>query len=323
MIEDPKQEELNQEEEDLEIEIDEEGHTESPSEEQPAPEPETPQTETDEDPIEEDESDESKDEEESDDKKVYGKRAEKRIKRLVKQRKELQEQLEKLQTEKVNFEKERTELIGRSAESELEAVKQYGNRLKAQEKEVLATLRDAKTNNDIEKEIEATDKLASIKAESLIVKQYEDKANRTSTAKEQVSSDEVKQSESERVPDRRAVQWQKRNSWFGGNDQSQKIMTQAAMVIHKELIDEGVYPDADPDEYYSELDARIRTEFPDKFKNTASAKKVQVVAGGTRTSPSGKQKVTLTKSEVDTANKLGVSLQEYAKQKMRRDQAAG
>lgn len=323
MIEDPKQEELNQEEEDLEIEIDEEGHTESPSEEQPAPEPETPQTETDEDPIEEDESDESKDEEESDDKKVYGKRAEKRIKRLVKQRKELQEQLEKLQTEKVNFEKERTELIGRSAESELEAVKQYGNRLKAQEKEVLATLRDAKTNNDIEKEIEATDKLASIKAESLIVKQYEDKANRTSTAKEQVSSDEVKQSESERVPDRRAVQWQKRNSWFGGNDQSQKIMTQAAMVIHKELIDEGVYPDADPDEYYSELDARIRTEFPDKFKNTASAKKVQVVAGGTRTSPSGKQKVTLTKSEVETANKLGVSLQEYAKQKMRRDQAAG
>jgi len=324
MIEDPKQEELNQEEEDLEIEIDEEGHTEeSPSEEQPAPEPETPQTETDEDSIEEDESDEGKDEEESDDKKVYGKRAEKRIKRLVKQRKELQEQLEKLQTEKVNFEKERTELIGRSAESELEAVKQYGNRLKAQEKEVLATLRDAKTNSDIEKEIEATDKLASIKAESLIVKQYEDKANRTSTAKEQVSSDEVKQSEPERVPDRRAMQWQKRNSWFGGNDQSQKIMTQAAMVIHKELIDEGVYPDADPDEYYSELDARIRTEFPDKFKNTTSAKKVQVVAGGTRTSPSGKQKVTLTKSEVDTANKLGVSLQEYAKQKMRRDQAAG
>jgi hypothetical protein len=322
MIEDPKQEELNQEEE-LEIEIDEEGHTESPSEEQPAPEPETPETEEiDEDPVEE-EASIATDEEESEDKKVYGKRAEKRIKRLVKQRKELQEKLEALEKEKQQFQEEREELAGRTAESELEAVKQYGNRLKAQEKEVLATLRDAKTNSDIEKEIEATDKLASIKAESLVVKQYEDKANRTSAAKEKVSSDEVKQSEPERVPDRRAVQWQKRNSWFGGNDQSQKIMTQAAMVIHKELIDEGVYPDADPDEYYSELDARIRSEFPDKFKNTASAKKVQVVAGGTRTSPSGKQKVTLSKSEVETANKLGVSLQEYAKQKMRRDQTAG
>ena len=322
MIEDPKQEELNQEEE-LEIEIDEEGHTESPSEEQPAPEPETPETEEiDEDPVEE-EASIATDEEESEDKKVYGKRAEKRIKRLVKQRKELQEKLEALEKEKQQFQEEREELAGRTAESELEAVKQYGNRLKAQEKEVLATLRDAKTNSDIEKEIEATDKLASIKAESLVVKQYEDKANRTSAAKEKVSSDEVKQSEPERVPDRRAVQWQKRNSWFGGNDQSQKIMTQAAMVIHKELIDEGVYPDADPDEYYSELDARIRSEFPDKFKNTASAKKVQVVAGGTRTSPSGKQKVTLSKSEVETANKLGVSLQDYAKQKMRRDQTAG
>jgi len=329
MIEDPKKEELNLEEE-LEIEIDEEGHTESPAEEQPAPEPETPETteeeekEVDEEPEEAEASPESEEEEESEDKKVYGKRAEKRIKRLVKQRKELQEKLEALEAEKQQFQQEREELSSRTAESELEAVKQYGNRLKAQEKEVIAKLRDAKNNNDLEKEIEATDKLASIKAEALIVKQYEEKASRTSSAKKQVSSETTQEVQPQQpAPDRRAVQWQKRNSWFGGNVQSEKIMTQAAMVIHKELIEEGVYPDADPDEYYSELDARIRTEFPDKFKNVKSEKRVQVVAGGTRTSPSGKQKVTLTKSEVETANKLGVSLQEYAKQKMRRDQTAG
>ena len=323
MIDDPKKEEdLNEQ---VEVEIDEEGHTESPAEEQPAPEPETPDTEeeTDDEPVEEESPVETEEEEESEDKKVYGKRAEKRIKRLVKQRKELQEKLDALEKEKQKFQEEREELSNRNAESELEAVKQYGNRLKAQEKEVLATLRDAKTNNDIDKEIEATDKLASIKAESLIVKQYEDKANRTSSAKEKVSTEKTDAPDNQPVPDRRALQWQKRNSWFGGNDQSEKIMTQAAMVIHKELIDEGVYPDADPDEYYSELDSRIRSEFPDKFKSVKSEKKVQVVAGGTRTSPSGKQKVTLTKSEVETANKLGVSLQEYAKQKMRRDQAAG
>ena len=85
-------------------------------------------------------------EEESDDKKVYGKRAEKRIKRLVKQRKELQEKLDALEKEKQKFQEEREELANRTAESELEAVKQYGNRLKAQEKEVLATLKDAKAN---------------------------------------------------------------------------------------------------------------------------------------------------------------------------------
>ena len=329
MIDDPKKEEdLNEE---IEVEIDEEGHIESPSEEQPAPEPETPETEKEEEvedkPEEEEDSTElepESEEEESDDKKVYGKRAEKRIKRLVKQRKELQEKLEALEAEKQKFQEEREELAGRTAESELEAVKQYGNRLKAQEKEILATLKDAKAQGDVDREIEATDKLASVKAEALIVKQYEQRAGRTSTTKK-VSAEETAKKLEEKValPDRRAVQWQKRNSWFGGNDQSQKIMTQAAMVIHKELIEEGVYPDADPDEYYSELDARIRTEFPEKFKAEKSAKKVQVVAGGTRTSPSGKQKVTLSKSEVETANKLGVSLQDYAKQKMRRDQTAG
>lgn len=329
MIEDPKKEELNLEEE-LEIEIDEEGHTESPSEEQPAPEPETPETteeeekEVDEEPEEVEASPESEEEEESEDKKVYGKRAEKRIKRLVKQRKELQEKLEALEAEKQKFQQEREELSSRTAESELEAVKQYGNRLKAQEKEILATLKDAKAQGDVDKEIEATDKLASVKAEALIVKQYEQRAGKASTTKKVSAEETAKESETKAsVPDRRAVQWQKRNTWFGGNDQSAKIMTQAAMVIHKELIEEGVYPDADPDEYYSELDARIRTEFPERFKADKTAKKVQVVAGGTRTSPSGKQKVTLTKSEVETANKLGVSLQEYAKQKMRRDQAAG
>jgi len=324
MIEDPKQEELNQEEE-LEIEIDEGGQEESQPEEQPAPEPETPETDDaeDDEPVEEEASAEPEaEEEESDDKSKYGKRAEKRIKRLVKQRKELEERLKALEDEKQKFQSEREELLGRSAESELAAVKQYGDRLKAQEREVLSTLKSAKEAGDFEKEIEATDKLASIKAESLIVKQYEEKAKSTSTRK--VSAEETASPEKQApLPDRRAVQWQKRNSWFGGQNQSEKIMTQAAMVIHKELIDEGVYPDADPDEYYSELDARIRSEFPEKFKAANTAKKVQVVAGGTRTSPSGKQKVTLTKSEVETANKLGVSLQEYARQKMRRDGTAG
>jgi len=322
MIEDPKQEELSQEDE-LEIEIDEEGQTETSSEELDAPEQETPETEVDEEELVENTTEETptEDEEESDDKKMYGKRAEKRIKRLVKQRKELEEKLQALEDEKVKFQKERQELVGRSAESELAAVTQYGDRLKAQEREVLATLRDAKTNGDVDKEIEATDKLASIKAEALVVKQYEERAKSAST-KQKVSDEETdKQPEQQRAPDRKALQWQKRNSWFGGSNQSEKIMTQAAMIVHKELIDEGIYPDADPDEYYNELDARIRTEFPEKFKQNSSAKKVQVVAGGTRTSPSGKQKVTLTKSEVETANKMGVSLQEYARQKMRLNQA--
>ena len=159
-------------------------HVAKAIEEENAQEPETPKTEdeeVDDEPVEEEASSESDEAEESDDKKVYGKRAEKRIKRLVKQRKELQEKLEALETEKQKFQQEREELAGRTAESELEAVKQYGNRLQAQEREVLATLKDAKAQGDVDKEIEATDKLASIKAEALIVKQYEQRAGKTSS----------------------------------------------------------------------------------------------------------------------------------------------
>ena len=323
MIEDPN-DKLNLEE--LEIEIDEEGQIETSSEEPKAPEPETPDTDIEEDDDEaddtaEDSTEDVTEEEVSEDKKLYGKRAEKRIKRLVKQRKELEERLTALEEEKVKFTKERSELVGRSADSELAAVVQYGDRLKAQEREVLASLRSAKEAGDVDKEIDATDKLASIKAEALVVRQYEERAKSASAQK--VSTEETVETKPQAtLPDRKAVTWQKRNSWFGGNNQSEKIMTQAAMIIHKELIEEGIYPDSDPDEYYNELDARVRTEFPGKFKQDSSVKKVQVVAGGTRTSPSGKQKVTLTKSEVETANKLGVSLQEYARHKIRRDESA-
>ena len=323
MIEDPN-DKLNLEE--LEIEIDEEDQIETSSEEPKAPEPETPDTDIEEEDDEaedtaEDSTENVTEEEVSEDKKLYGKRAEKRIKRLVKQRKELEERLTALEEEKVKFTKERSELVGRSADSELAAVVQYGDRLKAQEREVLASLRSAKEAGDVDKEIDATDKLASIKAEALVVRQYEERAKALS--REKVSTEETVETKPRQVaPDRKAVQWQKRNSWFGGDNQSEKIMTQAAMIIHKELIEEGVYPDSEPDEYYSELDARVRTEFPGKFKQDPSVKRVQVVAGGTRTSPSGKQKVTLTKSEVETANKLGVSLQEYARHKIRRDESA-
>jgi len=147
------------------------------------------------------------------------------------------------------------------------------------------------------------------------------------------------------APDRKALEWQKRNEWFGSTstkdrimtqaamvihkeliDESiststkDRIMTQAAMVIHKELIDESILPNNSPEEYYSELDSRIRDEFPDRFKNTR-IKKIPTVISGTR-SAIGKNQVKLTKTEVDMANRLGVSLQDYARQKVRQ-QAGG
>ena len=264
----------------------------------------------------EDESDTdiSEDAEESKDKKSFGKRAEKRIKRLVKEKKELEAKLKNLQDQEKSWTTEKSELQSRTKDSELQAINSYIERLNAQEKQSLSALKTAKEAGDIDAEIKAQDALASVKAETLIAQQYKARAETNTTVKES-PKEEPKEEKQSAVPDRKALNWQKRNEWFGGNSTKDRIMTQAAMVIHKELIEEGIMPADNPDEYYNELDSRIRDEFPERFQNTA-VKKVSPVMGGTR-SAIGKNQVKLTKSEVEMANRLGVSLQEYARQKVR------
>jgi len=324
MIDEEKQEE-QLEEEDIVVELptDESEGTEKPEEptntEAPVESEETMEEESESvDDEEEDEVEKSEEEDESKDKKVFGKRAEKRIKRLVKEKKELEAKLNDLSSREQAWSSERAELQSRTQDSELHAINQYIDRLKAQEKQSLSALRTAKESGDIDAEIKAQDALASVKAESLVAEQYKSRAE-TSPRKE-VKKEEPKQTSSS-APDRKALTWQKRNEWFGGSTTKDRIMTQAAMVIHKELIEEGIQPNTSSDEYYNELDMRIRDEFPEKFKNK-SVKKIPTVMGGTR-STLGKNQIKLTKTEVEMANRLGVSLQEYARQKVRQTQAGG
>ena len=112
-------------------------------------------------------------------------------------------------------------------------------------------------------------------------------------------------------PDPKAQQWAQNNTWFGKDD----AMTYTAYALHKKLTEQEGF-DASSDEYYSEIDKRIRTEFPHKFgDNTPSSDRpVQAVASASRTSSkSGRKTVKLSPSQVAIAKKLGVSLQEYAK----------
>ena len=259
----------------------------------------------------------SEEEDESKDKKVFGKRAEKRIKRLVKEKKELEAKVKELKQQEESWTSERAELKSRTQDSELHAINQYIDRLKAQEKQSLSALRTAKESGDIDAEIKAQDALASVKAETLVAEQYKSRAE--TSPKKEVKKEQPKQ-EQTAAPDRQALNWQKRNEWFGGSSTKDRIMTQAAMVINKELVDEGILPNNSPDEYYNELDSRIREEFPERFK-TKRTKKIPTVISGTR-SATGKNQVKLTKTEVDMANRLGVSLQDYARQKVRQ-QAGG
>ena len=262
---------------------------------------------------EEEEVEKSEDAEESKDKKVFGKRAEKRIKRLVREKKELEVRLQDLSSKEQAWIQERDTLTSQSKDSELHAINQYIDRLKSQEKQSLSALRTSKESGDIDAEIKAQDALASVKAENLVAQQYKMRAE--SDAEKRKVKSKPKDVPTSAAPDRKALEWQKRNEWFGSTSTKDRIMTQAAMVIHKELIDESIFPNTSPDEYYNELDSRIRDEFPDRFKNTRT-KRIPTVMSGTR-SAIGKNQVKLTKTEVDMANRLGVSLQDYARQKQR------
>ena len=118
--------------------------------------------------------------EDTKDNKVFGKRAEKRIKRLVAQKKELEEKLKGYQDEKETWLTERDQLKTRQADSELDAINQYMERLESQEKQALSVLKTAKEASDVDAEIKATDVLASVKAERLVAKQYKARAEKGS-----------------------------------------------------------------------------------------------------------------------------------------------
>jgi len=110
----------------------------------------------------------------------------------------------------------------------------------------------------------------------------------------------------------KAQTWAEDNEWFG----SDRVMTSAAMGIHEDLLQEGI--DAESDEYYNQINKRMKEYFPQKFAQEttevrqATKEPVQNVASVSRRS-GGRKTVKLTKSQVVIAKKLGVPLEEYAK----------
>ena len=113
-------------------------------------------------------------------------------------------------------------------------------------------------------------------------------------------------------PSEKALAWAEKNTWFGKDE----AMTYASFGIHKKLVEEeGFNPSSD--EYYEEIDKRLRNEFPQKFNDGGEVQggkqPAQTVASANRTTTTGRKTVRLTPSQVAIAKKLGVPLEEYAK----------
>ena len=268
---------------------------------------------------------------------VESKKEEKPVEQKTEVKKEQESELEKYSDSvkkriaKLTFEKREAERQREEAIRFAQAVKQeaetkyskldktyiseFEKRVKTNLEAVRTALKNAIESGNVDAQIVAQEQLASLNIDAARLGAL--KAREQNAVKSDVKRDiniTPQQTETPSI-DPKAEDWASRNSWFG----SDSAMTYTAFDLHKRLVNEEGF-DPKSDEYYAEIDKRIRLEFPHKFakvedNSTERAKPAQTVASAKRPSQTGRKKtVKLTPSQVAIAKRLGVPLEEYAKQ---------
>jgi len=235
----------------------------------------------------------------------------KRIDRLTKKMREAERQREEAITYAQKVQAESTELRNRMNTLDTNYVTEYSTRVESQMTAAEQDMAKAMEVGDTNAVVEAQRKITSLAIENDRAQQAKQQQERL--AKQVEEQPQVQQQQQVQQPARKpspkAEAWASKNNWFGQDE----AMTYAAFGIHKKLIEEEGF-DPNSDEYYTELDRRVQTEFPHKF-NGGSKRPAQTVASVSRTTSgrSSNKKVRLTPSQVAIAKKLGVPLEEYAK----------
>ena len=280
-----------------------------------APKQETETTDKDTDKTFENER-ETKLEESKDDDKLeeYSKGVQARIAKLTRKMREAERREQAALDYAKGVEESRKKLESKFKKTDSDYIKKFETSiqtgLEAAQKELAAAI-DA---GDSKAQVEANKRIATLAFENAKLEQIKQGQEETTEEKP------TKPSQVQNVPnvtqqtenaDPRAEAWASKNPWFG----TDRAMTYTAFEIHKDLTEkEGFDPSSD--EYYAEVDKRIRVDFPHKFgktdKNTTAP--VQTVASAQRSVKPGRKTVRLTSSQVAIAKKLGVPLEEYAKQ---------
>jgi hypothetical protein len=244
----------------------------------------------------------------------YSKGVQARIAKLTRKMREA-ERREQAATEYAKaVEQKRVALEKRFEKTDADYLKKFESSIatgmEAAQKELAAAIE----SGDAQAQVEANKRIATLAFENakLATAKEGREAKQTTQAEKPVQlSDGPTQMPSEPAPDPRAEEWASRNTWFGQD----RAMTYTAFEIHKDLVNEGFDPKSD--EYYAEVDKRIKVDFPHKLGNTSqkqSTAPVQTVASANRSVKPGRKTVRLTSSQVAIAKKLGVPLEEYAKQ---------
>lgn len=267
--------------------------------------------ETKEEPEEKPKPVEQKVEDDKGDLEDYSEKVQKRIKKLTFQIREA-ERREQAAMDYAKGLKEKFDSVEKKyQETDENYLKQYDARIDSERDKAKANLKAALDENNTEAIMEANDQLTKLAVEKEKVSMS---LSEKETQKKQLESQpEVQQEAQPQAPiSPRAQKWAEENDWFG----SDRVLTGAAMSIHEDLIQQGI--DGESDEYYNQINKRMKEYFPQKFAESSTeeqpqkAAPVQNVASVSRRS-GGRKSVKLTKSQVVIAKKLGVPLEEYAK----------
>ena len=242
----------------------------------------------------------------------YSEGVKKRIAKLTKKMREAERQREEALRYAESVKKERDEFKNQANTLDKDYTTEMENRISGQLAAAQAKLTAARQAEDPKAETEALTAISQLGYEQGRLAELKTQNEmRDKAAKEEPVKQPLKQQPA--PPDPKAEEWASKNEWFG----TDSAMTYTAFDLHRKLTEEeGIDPKSD--EYYEEIDKRIRLEFPHKFANNndtaETTKPVQTVASAKRSTRTGRKTVRLTPSQVAIAKKLGVPLEEYAKQ---------
>ena len=251
--------------------------------------------------------------------------AEKRIRQLIKQRKEREEQLEAQRQQIADLQAQLQNSTEKVQETEKASLVSYENQLKEKLKLAEEGYKNAYDSGDKDKLLEAQKAIADATTELRMVdaKRFymDDQAKKTES--KQVDSGETPK-ENQQKPQQPPKLHKLAREWISDNSEwynKDRILTQAAHVVNEDLLQEGFDPETE--EFYTEISKRLKKEMPHKFgqQEEPTNKPAQVVAGKSRTSASSKGKIRLSQEDLRLAKKMGVPLDVYAREKAKVEKA--
>jgi len=253
--------------------------------------------------------------EEKDELKDYSDGVQKRIAKLTRKMREAERQREEAVQYAQSVTQQKNQAENRLSKLDKSYVSEFESRVTTSLAAAKLALKNAIESQDVEAQISAQEQLATLSVENARLNALKVAEQDVVPKQREVNINPQRQQQPQQQSDPRAEDWASKNSWFG-NDSA---MTYTAFDIHKKLVEEEGF-DPKSNEYYEEVDSRIRLEFPHKFdkveqNTTRRAKPAQAVASANRSATTGRKKtVKLSPSQVAIAKRLGVPLEDYAKQ---------